>query len=106
MHATRVSIVAVLLLQCLILVQAKPLLLQDIVQIIQSAMNTSINPCDDFYTYSCGGWIASTPLPPDEDAIFKSISGIENNNQLILKSILETGYNGWVLVLCLKLIFV
>eukprot|EP00026_Physarum_polycephalum_P004677 Phypoly_transcript_04699.p1 GENE.Phypoly_transcript_04699~~Phypoly_transcript_04699.p1 ORF type:complete len:701 (+),score=99.60 Phypoly_transcript_04699:197-2104(+) len=56
-------------------------------------MNNSVNPCDDFYLHSCGNWIANTTLPPSEDAFFKSISTIENNNQLILKSILETQYN-------------
>ena len=42
---------------------------------------------------SCGNWIANTTLSPSEDAFFKSISTIENNNQLILQSILETKYN-------------
>lgn len=38
--------------------------------------------------YACGGWIASTTLPPTTDAIFKSISTIQANNDAILSGIL------------------
>lgn len=27
------------------------------------AMNKSIQPCDDFYKFACGGWIARHPIP-------------------------------------------
>lgn len=31
-----------------------------------SNMNNSVNPCDDFYQFSCGGYIADTPIPSDK----------------------------------------
>jgi putative endopeptidase len=31
-----------------------------------AAMDRSVNPCVDFYTYSCGGWQKSNPIPPDQ----------------------------------------
>ena len=34
-------------------------------QFVVGWMNPSVNPCDDFYEYVCGGWIASTKLPAD-----------------------------------------
>ncbi len=31
-----------------------------------SAMDRSADPCDDLYTYACGGWEAANPIPPDQ----------------------------------------
>jgi len=31
-----------------------------------AAMDKSVDPCVDFYAYSCGGWIKSNPIPPDQ----------------------------------------
>jgi putative endopeptidase len=29
------------------------------------AVDRSVQPCDDFYQYSCGQWVAKNPIPPD-----------------------------------------
>ncbi|EFO26887.1 hypothetical protein LOAG_01595 [Loa loa] len=30
-----------------------------------SSMNRTVNPCDDFFEYACGRWIAEHPIPSD-----------------------------------------
>src|ERR1700724_4537561 len=31
-----------------------------------AAMDRSVDPCVDFYAYSCGGWMRGHPIPPDQ----------------------------------------
>ena len=33
-----------------------------------AAMDRSVDPCVDFYAYSCGGWMRANPIPPDQAA--------------------------------------
>ncbi|XP_031624071.1 endothelin-converting enzyme homolog [Contarinia nasturtii] len=55
---------------------------------ILSSMDQSIDPCDDFYAFTCNGWIKKNPIPVGRASW--SINGkIKQNNNLVLKNILE-----------------
>jgi endothelin-converting enzyme/putative endopeptidase len=51
-------------------------------------MDKSVDPCVDFYTYSCGGWMKQNPIPPDQ-ASWGVYSKMQDDNRLILRGILE-----------------
>ncbi|MBZ5647276.1 MAG: M13 family metallopeptidase [Acidobacteriia bacterium] len=53
-----------------------------------SAMDKTVDPCVDFYTYSCGGWMKNNPIPPDQYN-WSAYSKLQDENRLILRDILE-----------------
>ena len=53
-----------------------------------SAMDTTVDPCTDFYTYSCGGWMKKNPIPPDHSS-WSTYSKLEDENRAQLRTILE-----------------
>ncbi len=53
-----------------------------------NAMNKSIDPCVDFYQYTCGGWMTNNPIPPDQ-ARWSVYGKLAQDNQRFLWGILE-----------------
>src|SRR5271169_233719 len=53
-----------------------------------SAMDRTVDPCVDFYTYSCGGWMKNNPIPPDQ-ASWGTYGKLEDENRAQLRTILE-----------------
>src|SRR5579863_5410282 len=51
------------------------------------AMDRSIQPCDNFYLYSCGTWIKDNPIPPDQ-ARWDVYSKLTYENELFLWGLL------------------
>jgi putative endopeptidase len=54
-----------------------------------TAIDRAVNPCDDFYRFACGGWLARTEIPPDRPRWNRSFSEIEERNDVVLRKILE-----------------
>jgi putative endopeptidase len=53
-----------------------------------TSMDRSVDPCVDFFVYSCGGWIKNNPIPPDQSS-WDTYSKMEDQNLVQLRGILE-----------------
>jgi putative endopeptidase len=56
-------------------------------------MDTSADPCVNFYQYSCGGYLKQTSIPADESS-YGQFNELNDQNQLVLKGILEKAAAG------------
>ncbi len=50
-------------------------------------LDRAVDPCVDFYKFSCGGWITHNPIPPDQ-AAWSVYGKLTNDNQQFLWGIL------------------
>jgi endothelin-converting enzyme/putative endopeptidase len=53
-----------------------------------NSLDRSVDPCVDFYKYTCGGWMKNNPIPPDQ-ASWDVYSKLANENSQFLWGILE-----------------
>lgn len=52
-------------------------------------MNTSVDPCEDFFEYTCGGWRVKNPLPDDKTRI-STFDQLATAGKMVLKNELES----------------
>ncbi|MEE6528059.1 hypothetical protein FKM82_029953, partial [Ascaphus truei] len=54
---------------------------------ILDSLDRAVEPCQDFYQFSCGGWMRRNPLP-DGRSRWNTFNSIWDQNQAVLKHIL------------------
>ncbi len=54
-----------------------------------SLIDKAIDPCENFYLYSCNGWFKRNPLPPDQTS-YGRFTELAELNRLHLRQILES----------------
>ncbi|GJQ14077.1 hypothetical protein GpartN1_g5868.t1 [Galdieria partita] len=56
---------------------------------IIEAMDSGIDPCEDFYRFACGGWLNKTSIPPDKSSYGKSFTVLADKIEATLRNLLE-----------------
>ncbi len=54
-----------------------------------TSMDRTVDPCVDFFKYSCGSWVKHNPIPPDQSS-WSTYSKMQDENRVRLRGILET----------------
>jgi endothelin-converting enzyme/putative endopeptidase len=58
-----------------------------------AALDRTVSPCDDFFRFACGGWIASHPIPPDRPR-WGRFDELAERNLAELRAILDAAVAG------------
>ena len=54
-----------------------------------TSIDTTVDPCVDFFAYSCNGWIKKNPIPPDQSS-WGTYGKVQDENRKQLREILES----------------
>ncbi len=60
----------------------------------ETALDRRTPPCEDFYQFACGGWLARTEIPADLPLWHRGFSDIRERNLVLLRRILEDAAAG------------
>src|SRR5207253_473559 len=66
----------------------------DAVLLCLSALDRTVNPCNDFYRFACGSWLARTRIPEDRPQWGRAFSEVLERDEKVLRQIVEQDARG------------
>ena len=61
---------------------------------VLASLDTTVDPCTDFYRYACGGWFKKTTRPADKPRYGRGFGELADRNNAVLRGILEAAAAG------------
>ncbi|MBI3542873.1 MAG: M13 family metallopeptidase [Deltaproteobacteria bacterium] len=53
------------------------------------AVDRAVNPCDDFYKFSCGKWLSDLNMPGEKSTYFHQFTALEDQTQGAIRTLIE-----------------